>query len=557
MTDQHHPDQNSPDDPIEAALGDAGRRMRSQAPDEVASRQALARVNERAHAPAPRQRPWWPALVGAGLAAAAIVGVIAIRSDDRETLTPATEPTSTSTPASISSIEPSATLAPATTGIGPGGASLVVDGGCITVTTPAGSATGCPSQSTELDHLERRTFVADLDGPVVVTSASSDPLAGLTVTVEAGVFQAPCRWDDLAPRIPDGGLVEVVVCNDTGVMGMTTGRYPDERPGISYFTLPTPYLPEGADLGFGTPVPGLPHAVAFTTSVQDIVTCSLLLLPDRSGWKETCGEIHGLDLATALVQLDSADPTLHEITVDGTGLITSARALDAMAPSSGCSIESANDLARGVFTSSIVMGIGCIGDKASLTTGAILTQDGPPDGSIWLALRENGAWSITDSGTGIDNSFSFPIAPFDTWSTWPESTVPGFQVVLVGADHRDPQPADRRRLRRRTAPYARRARLRSRVPLERTARRRAARRSGVDRRSGRPRRRRLRLRRGDLRVARTSIRRQRADRLAGECRVGGCRVCPRDRFLRQRTVHLSTSGGDASHETTGEPINPR
>jgi hypothetical protein len=425
--DQNHPDQHSPSDPIAAALGEAAERLRSQAPDEVASRQALAWVNERTHAPAPRQRPWWPALIGAGLAAAAIVGVIAIRSGDRDTLTPATEPPSTSTPASISSIEPSTTLAPSTTGNGPSGASLVVDGGCITVTTPAGSATGCPTQSTELDHLERRTFVADLDGPVVVTSASSDPLAGLTVTVEAGGLPAPCRWDDLAPRIPDGGLVEVVVCNDTGVMGMTTGRYPDERPRISYFTLPTPYLPEGADLGLGTPVPGLPHAVAFTTSVQDIVTCSLLLLPDRSGWKETCGEIHGLDLATALVQLDPADPTVHEITVDGTGLITSARALDAMAPSSGCSIESANDLARGVFASSIVMGIGCIDDKASLTTGAVLTQDGPPDGSIWLALRENGAWSITDSGTGIDNSFSFPIAPFDTWSTWPDSTVPGFR----------------------------------------------------------------------------------------------------------------------------------
>jgi hypothetical protein len=427
MTDQNQPGQHQPDDPIEAALTDAGRRMRSRAPDEVASRQALARVDERAHAPAPRQRPWWPALVGAGLAVAAIVGVIAIRSDDRETLTPATEPTSTSTPTPTSGVEPGTTPAPSTTGPEPTGVSLVVDGGCITVTTAAGSATGCPYQTTELDHLEQRTFVADLDGPVLVSSDSFDPLAGLSATVDTGDFARRCRWDDLARRIPDGGLVEVAVCNDTGVMGATTARDREQIGPNSYFTLPTPYLPDGADLGIGTPVPGMPHALAFTTSVQDIVTCSLLLLPDRSGWKETCGEIHGLHLATALVQLDPADPTLHEITVDGTGLITSARALDAMAPSSGCSIESANDLARGVFASSIVMGIGCIDDKASLTTGAVLTQDGPPDGSIWLALRENGAWSITDSGTGIDNSFSFPIAPFDTWSTWPESTVPGFR----------------------------------------------------------------------------------------------------------------------------------
>jgi hypothetical protein len=427
MTDQHHPDDHHPDEPIEAALGDAGERLRSQAPDEVASRQALARVNEGAHAPAPRPRPWWPALIGAGLTAAALVGVIAVRGDDRETLTPATEPTSTSTPTPTSGVEPGTTPAPSTTGPEPTGVTLAVDGGCITVTTAAGSATGCPYQTTELDHLEQRTFVADLDGPVLVSSDSSDPLAGLSATVDTGDFARRCRWDDLARRIPDGGLVEVAVCNDTGVMGATTGRDREQIEPNSYFTLPTTYLPDGADLGVGTPVPGMPHALAFTTSVQDIVTCSLLLLPDRSGWKETCGEIHGLDLATALVQLDPADPTLHEIAVDGNGLITSARALDAMAPSSGCAIDAANDLARGVLASSIVMGIGCIGDKASLTSGSVLTQIGPPDGSIWPALREDGVWTILDGGTGIDNSLSFPVAPFDIWSTWPESTVPGFR----------------------------------------------------------------------------------------------------------------------------------
>lgn len=70
--------------------------MRREAPDAIASRQALARVNEQADAPMPGRRSWWPALIGAGLAAAAVVGVIAIRSDDEtQTLTPVTEPTST------------------------------------------------------------------------------------------------------------------------------------------------------------------------------------------------------------------------------------------------------------------------------------------------------------------------------------------------------------------------------------------------------------------------------------------------------------------------------
>jgi hypothetical protein len=427
MTDHHHPDDGHPDDPIEAALGDAGKRLRSQAPDEVASRQALARVNEAAHGPAPRQRAWWPALIGAGLAAAAVVGVIALRGDEPETLTPASEPTSTSAPAPTGTIGPSSTSVPSTTGPGPTGPSLVVDGGCITVTNAAGSATGCPYQSSDVDHLEQRSFLADLDGPVVVTSGSSDPLVDLSATADTDELNERCRrdelewWDDLAPRIPDGGLVEIVVCNETGVMTAGTGPTAASDWQYAYATSPTPFFPDGTDLGPGTPVPGFPRALAFTAPI-DGATCSLLLLPDRSGWTETCGPAGGV--GTALVP---ADRRLYELSFDAAGLVTSARQLEMMSPSSGCSIQSATRLAGDVYPSSIMTGIGCIGDKAAVTTGSMLTQLGPPDGSIWTWVREGDDWILTDVGTGIETTLSFPVVPFDTWSTWPESTVPGFR----------------------------------------------------------------------------------------------------------------------------------
>ncbi len=423
-----HDDPSNTRDPIDAALGDAGKRLRQQAPDAVASRQALARVHGEAAAPEPRRRSWWPALIGAGLAAAAIVGVIAIRADDNETLTPSTEPTPTSAPAST--LEPSTAVVPSTTGPGPTGASLLVDGGCLTVTTAAGSATGCPQDNADLEHLDQRTFVADLDGPVLVTSVGADPLTDLTATVDDGDFAARCRWDELAPRIPDGGLVEVVVCNNTGVMAVTTGRDNEQDWAISYFTLPTPYLPDGTDLGLGTQVDGLAGAIAFTAAVDGAATCSILLVPDRSGWKESCGMVDDTEDQRALATVDEispADTSIWEVTIDGSGLITSALAVAEMAPSSGCSINSTIDLIRLLPPSSVVTGIGCIDDKAALTTGSVLTQDGPPDGSIWTALRENDVWAITDSGTGIETTLSFPIAPIDVWSTWPESTVPGFQ----------------------------------------------------------------------------------------------------------------------------------
>jgi len=424
MTDHDANDANDATDP---ALAAAGQRLRQQAPDRIASQQALTTVKARADEPSPQRRSWWPALIGAGLAASAVVGVIAVQTDNSDTLTPVQTtpeigPTVTSTP------EPSTALVPSTTGPGSTGASLTVDRGCMTVTTASGNATGCPQNDAELDHLERRTFVADIDGPVVVTSGSADPLNSLSATVDTGDFASRCQWDDLAPRIPAGGIVEVVVCSDTGVMGLTT--VPDAAADFtaSYFTLPNGQMPDGADLGPGTPIDGLPRALAFTAPVANITTCSILLLPGRSGWKEACGFIHDLELDTALVQIDPTQPSLYEISVDESGLITSAQVLDAMAPSSGCSIDSANDLARAMPASSIVMGIGCIDDKASLTTGSVLMQEGPPDGSIWLALRdEAGIWSITDNGTGIDNAFSFPIAPMAVWENWPGSTVARFR----------------------------------------------------------------------------------------------------------------------------------
>jgi hypothetical protein len=301
---------------------------------------------------------------------------------------------------------PTATTPEPTTSPGPAGASVVVDSGCITVTTGAGSATGCPLGDDDLDHLEQRSFVANLDGPVVINSGSADPLVDLTATIDTGRFASRCQWDDLARRIPDGGLVELVVCDTTGVMGLTmpSGPFGDTSP--SYFTLPTSYLPYGADLGAGTPIDGMPRALAFTAAVDGRALCSILLPANRMTWIEACGFILDPGPTTALVQVDAIDGGIHELTIDAAGLITDARQLDLMSPSSGCSITSAIDLFRELPASSIVLGIGCIDDKASLTTGSVLTQ----------------------RGTGLETGLVFPIVAQSMWETWPESTVPGFRA---------------------------------------------------------------------------------------------------------------------------------
>ena len=372
------------------------------------------------------RRSWWPALIGAGLVAAAVIGVIAIRSNDTETTPPvATEAVVVETTISAESSIATTTPESTTTALAPGAVEATVDGGCIIVSTAAGTARGCPQYNAEFDQVEQRTFVADLDGAVLVTTGA-DPFVDLVATVDDGTFALKCRWNDLAPRVPEGTLVEVVVCNDTGVMGVTTAQDSEQDSAISSFTLPTPFLPDGAELGAGMPVEGLPGALSFVAPVDEYAACTMLLMPDRTGWAELCDVISEPPLDRGIVFVDPTNPSLYEITIGANRLVTVAQRLDAMSPSSGCSIKGAVDLVGSLPASSIMTGIGCIGDDATMTTGSVLAQEGPPDGSIWVTSRDaDGIWAITDSGTGLDEvEFSFPIVPSATWLLWPETTVP-------------------------------------------------------------------------------------------------------------------------------------
>jgi hypothetical protein len=71
--------------------------------------------------------------------------------------------------------------------------------------------------------------------------------------------------------------------------------------------------------------------------------------------------------------------------------------------------------------SSIADGLGCLDDEASASTGPVLLQTGPPDGSLWSAQGDP-QWLITDRGTGLIDSFAFALPQRTTWSAWPGDT---------------------------------------------------------------------------------------------------------------------------------------
>ncbi len=365
-----------------------------------------------ASSPIGKRRSWWPALIAIGLITAAIIGVIALNiGDDDNAIEPAqtnstTPPDGTRAGTSTTTTTPDST----TVALPEGVVSVQVDGQCLHVESDGATATGCVDQ---LDALDTRTIVADLGEPYLISFADA------TAEPWFASEQERCRWDEVSTRIDAGAIVEIVVCDEAQEAVLASRLSPDPGVDATWFTLASPLVPGGAELGTATPVDGLPGALTFAAPIEG-ATCTMLLVPDRSMWKETCGNPEVGTNPHALVGIDDE---LYEVTITTDGIIDAAARLDGMPASNGCSLESAQQLITLLPTTSIVGGIGCLDDEASLTSGSVLLQSGPPDGSIWLAARDaDGVWSITNYGTGIEDNYSFPIAAVDTWTAWPGDT---------------------------------------------------------------------------------------------------------------------------------------
>ena len=374
-----------------------------------------------ASSPTEKSRSWWPAAVAVGLIAAAIIGVVIFSASDDDTVGPVktnpTTPPDGTTVDTVETVETTATTGSTTVALPAGVVPVEFDGQCLRLEATGATATGCIDQ---LDALDTRTIVADLGEPYLITftGVAADPLAGAIAEPWSASERERCRWDEMSTRIETGSIVEIVVCDDAQQAMLVSRLSPDPGVDATWFTLAGPYAPDGTELGASTPVEGLPGALTFAAPVEG-ATCTMLLVPDRSGWKETCGNPELNPNPHALLVIGDE---LYEVTITTDGTVGAAVQLDDMPASNGCTLESAQQLIGLVPATSIVGGIGCLADDASLTSGSVLLQSGPPDGSIWLAARDtDGTWSITDNGTGIDD-FSFPIAAVDTWTAWPGDT---------------------------------------------------------------------------------------------------------------------------------------
>jgi hypothetical protein len=342
------------------------------------------------------KRSWWPIVAATALVTAAIVAVVVFTTGDDAAAPVDSAP---STAASTTT----ATTVPADD------VSVGLSGGCVEVAAGGETATGC-FDADDIAELAGRTLVARLDRLYEVTFDAADEPS--VAPVEPGAI---CRGDEVGDVTAGGEITEVVICNADAGLVVRLGDTPEHR--ASWFTLPSGLAPSGAELGAATPVEGLPGALTFAAPVEGAAVCSILLPADRSTWKEAC--LGGPLRPSVAVTLAGTDAV--ELSMGDDGLVANATPLVGFSPANGCTVADARALLSLLPATSIATAMTCLGDKASAATAPVLLQSGPPDGSLWTALRDPD-WEITDQGTGIEATFDLPIPARSTWSTWPGDT---------------------------------------------------------------------------------------------------------------------------------------
>lgn len=349
-------------------------------------------------------RSWWPAAIAAGLLAATVVGVLAVTTgDDSEESVTSAPPT---VGAPTTTLEPTTTSPPPT----PFEPEVAIVGRCLEIRTGPEriDARGCFDPDDTVG-LAGRTLVAQLDRRYqVVFDASGAPSM-------TPVDELSCRDDEIGGLLDDGEVIEIVICSDDAGLVARLGDEPTRR--ATWLTLASDQNPTASDLGPAAPVDGLPDALAFVASLADSVSCSVVLPADRSTWKETCvGDVRRSFTAVTNIGADVV-----ELSIDDSGLVTRATPLERFSNANGCTVADARALLLLMPDSSIADGLGCLDDEASASTGPVLLQTGPPDGSLWSAQGDP-QWIITDRGTGLIDSFAFALPQRTTWSAWPGDT---------------------------------------------------------------------------------------------------------------------------------------
>jgi hypothetical protein len=169
------------------------------------------------------------------------------------------------------------------------------------------------------------------------------------------------------------------------------------------------------------------QAFEATVDVGVEVRCLAIVKPGADGWTETCRTADEAEAGTNLLAV--IDGAVHH--VEWTAELTRIVELDADAPdlpegtidalwSNGC-LDPVQDVlapigpALPLGSQEMIGAIACEGDLASASFGSVFLQPGPVDGGLVQLERDPaGAWTVVDTGTGIEpEPRPLPVPPSD------------------------------------------------------------------------------------------------------------------------------------------------
>ncbi len=311
----------------------------------------------------------------------------------------------------------------------------VVDGPAADPTAPA--STTDPGVTTT-DTAPTTTAPPATTEPAASTTEPPASTAAPATTEPA----APPPGDGCPPALQPGD--ELVACrpgpagSDPPAAIVHRGAGDD----AAWFTTMSPFTGVEHELGAPTAHANLGDVVTFTADVaipgagddEPELRCLLVVGADRAGWRESCWTFGEPAPASLLADVDGR---LIQFDLDDDGSVRGGHDLaGGVWPASGCDSTNAGEVASAVADSApwtMIGGLRCDGERTNLapespatavaTVGGVFLQTGGPDGGIFVLDRTAGAWTVTDFGTGLEET-AMPVPPFDRWTTWPGDTAP-------------------------------------------------------------------------------------------------------------------------------------
>lgn len=454
---------------VDERLTAAGARLRADAPDAAATRQALDRL----HASAPvagastsdEAKAWVPFLWAgiAATAAALITLVVLANRGPQETIreipadsTPVTVqevPQTTAAPSPQDSAVPTtavdvgpASTTPQSTDPPPPSSTLPADpeaptvfvefrdDRCFVASLDApdrriGRAMGCiPADALVGDRL----FLTLMEGELYRVAADADRLdaAGrpeLTIQPFPEWSSASCGLIDAFPPEPEPGhsasalVMELVACSGgERPVALASRIFFEEATPPEYFTTGSAQVPGGAELTGPVPVDGLIGVDAYYATPLPSVRCvAVTQLPPGSEWREQCWPAGDeprpavTSINGSLVQLDLADET---------ALVASFVDLRGV-PFTGCAGADLETIVPAVLATApdaMLTAMRCDDTTAFVFSGGALLQNGRPDGGFDEFERTDRSepWTSLGGGTGLEAPRLYELPTHASWSPW-------------------------------------------------------------------------------------------------------------------------------------------